>query len=304
MVRVPEGGGGIAALRYVLARINGSGQLHQARLRGDEIHLEFREKLSSLHPQKLVETLRRMPTAADTHDDWMIDQFGVQPLDRGHIDPLDDAELGRAEEIWRVHWGEVDELLKEAQRKRSLWFLNELTAYAIHRVRFALPLAGKLLPRLLESAGTFNDTDVDPRKRETTLGKFSKEMKSLHGDELRGNLGHLTYAISPHSEGTPQKLAEYFGECDYMDSIAKHRKSGSSIDAALPLVGTYYYLLAVHAWPPEVSEELKNGLAESSEKPWRETAAFLFEHARGMVDQFCEEEDDEDGESSDSEEEQ
>ncbi len=294
MVRLPAGGGGVAALRYLLQRINSTGQLYQARLRGDDVHLEFAERLSALHPQKLLEVLRRMPVEADQHDDWMVSQFGVTPLDRGAFVALDDDELGRAEAIWRAHWRDVDELVKEALRKRSPWFLNEVTSFAVSRIRFALPLAGSLLPRLLEAARTFNDSDVDARKRETTLAKFAKEMSAIDKDELGASLGHVEHALSPHSDGTPARLAGFFGPCHYLETIEKYRASGHSIDAALALTGTYYYLLATHAWPDEIRDQMKAGLAAASDKPWREAATLLVTHARALVEEFSDDDDDDD----------
>jgi hypothetical protein len=304
LVRLPSGGAAIAALRYVLSRINSTGQLYQARLRGDDLQLEFRDKLASLHPQKVLEVLRRMPVEADAHDDWMVSQFGAIALERAPIAALSDEEFARAEAVWRTHWNDVEELLKEGQRKRSVWFLNELTSFAHCRIRYALPLGGSVLPRLNESVRTFNDSDVDPTKRETTLARCVKEMKALSSDELRKSLGHATYAISPLGEGTADKLGGFFAGGNYIESIDKYR-STQPIDAGLALVGTYYYLLATFAWPDEVVDALEQGLAETAGKPWRDCANALFDHAKAVVEQFVDEdegdEDDDDDEDDDEE---
>jgi hypothetical protein len=296
MVRLPATGASVAALRYVLQSINGSGQLFQGRLRGDDVTLEFADKLIALHPHKLIEVLRRMPVEADRHDDWMERQFSATPLERAPIEPLGGPELERAAQIWALHWDEVGALLEEALRKRSVWFLNEVTGYALHRIRFALPLCGSVLPRLLEAAGTFNDADVDARKREATLGKVIREMKSLPADELARSLGHCEHALAPHAEGTPERMAQLIGPGHYRETIEKFRSTGYSLEAALAMVGTYYYLLATHSWPPEVASELKAGLLAASGKPWREAAQILLDHAEGMVD-------DDDNDDSETEEE-
>jgi hypothetical protein len=278
MVKLPENGG-VAALRYVLQSINSSGQLFQGRVRGDDLSLEFADKLHALHPHKLVEVLRRMPVEADRHDDWMERQFQATPLERAPMEPLAGADLERAFEIWRLHWEEVDELTKEALRKRNVWFLNEVSGYALHRVRFALPLCGSVLPRLLEAAGTFNDADIDPRKREATLGKIVKEMKAVPPEELTRSLGHVQHAISPHQDGTPERLTGLLGPCNYRSTIEKYLSSGYSLEAALAMIGTYYYLLATHAWPSPIAAALKEGLDASSGKPWREAAGLMLAHA-------------------------
>jgi hypothetical protein len=283
MVKLPTGGG-VAALRYVLQSINCSGQLFQGRVRGDDIALEFADKLHALHPHKLIEVLRRMPVEADRHDDWMERQFQATPLDRAPIEPLAGAELERSFEYWRLHWNEVDELTKEALRKRSVWFLNEVTGYAMHRIRFALPLCGSVLPRLLEAGRTFNDADVDARKRESTLGKFIKEMKALTPDDLARSLGHVEHAISPHGDGTPEKLNGLIGPGHYRSTIEKYLANGYSLESALAMIGTYYYMLATHAWPAPVAAKLKEGLELSSGKSWRDGAAILLEHAEVVVE--------------------
>jgi hypothetical protein len=286
LVRVPKGNTTVATLRYTLTKISGSGQLYQPRLRGDELWLEFRDRLSRLHPAKVLEVLRRMPFEADRCDDWLISQFQAEPLDRADIQPLDETELARSEGLWRTHWSDVEELGKESQRKRSIFFLNELTAYAVHRLQFALPLSGSLGTRLAESAATFNDGNEAPLKRESTLTKFAREMQGISAAELAQNLGHAEYALSPRAEGTPALLSEQFDGSDYMETIDKLRSSGKSLDAALALISTYNYLLARFSWPEPVEDALQAGLAEASDKPWREAASALFAHAQQLVEAF------------------
>ncbi len=304
VVKLPAGGGAIAALRYALTKINGTGQLYQARLRGDDLVLEFHEKLSALHPHKLVEVLRRMPVEADSHDDWMIKEFGAQPLDRAVILEVDDTEAAVAAEIWAAHWAYVEDLLHDVQRKRSLWFLGEVTSYAFQRIRYLLPLGGSLMPRLGEAASTFNNSDTDPSKRESALGKCVKEMKAVSAAELRANLGHANYAIAPVGEGSPAKISEFFAPGDYMETIDKARTTGQSIEAGIALVGTYYYLLATATWPQEVEDMLVAGLAQSGGKPWRDAANLMFAHAKELADTFGgdDEEDEDDEEEEDDDE--
>lgn len=290
LVRLPVGGGQVAALRFLLTRISGSGQLHQPRLRGDAVHLEFRAPVTQLHPTKLLEALRRMPLEADSSDDWLIGQFQALPLDRALIDSLDEEELTRAQVIWRTHWEEIEELLKESQRKRSMFFLNELTAFGLYRLRYALPLCGFLASRLDEAAATFNDNDVDPLKREAALAKCAKEMKAISADELAKSLGHAQYAISPLAEGKPEVLTSYFESGDYLKSIDKLRSTGKSLDAALALVSTYAYLLGRFSWPAEIAADLQAGLAKVSGLPWRETASVLYAHVEELMDKYAEDE--------------
>ena len=156
-----DGGGAIAALRYVLTRTSSSGQLYQPRLRGDDIHLEFRDRLRGCIRRRSLEVLRAMPVEADdTRRLARSAQFGAC-RSSAHRSRLDDARGRRVpRRFWRTHWNDVEELLKECQRKRSMFFLNELTAYALHRIAFALPLRGYLDSRLDESA-----VDVQRRQR-------------------------------------------------------------------------------------------------------------------------------------------
>lgn len=288
LVRLPVGGGTVAALRYLLTKISGSGQLHQPRLRGDEVFLEFSDLLSRMHPAKLLEVLRRMPLEADSADDWLIGQFAAQPLLRATIHPLAPEELTRAAAIWRTHWEEIEDLLKESQRKRSMFFLNELTAYALYRLRVALPMCGFLAARLDEAFSTFNDGDVDPLKREAALAKCAREMKAVSLEELERNLGHAEYAISPQQEGKAETLTGYFQSGDYLKSIDKLRSTGKSLDAALALVSTYAYLLGRFAWPEPIATELEAGLAKVSGLPWREAASTLFAHTEALLERYDE----------------
>jgi hypothetical protein len=283
LVRLTPSSNATAALRFVLTKMSGSGQLHQPRLRGEDIHLEFRDKVARLHPMKLMETLRRSPIEADQNDDWMVDQFGVAPLEREPIAALSPDEIDRAEQIWRAHWAEVEELTKESQRKRSMFFLNELTGFALHHVRWSLPLSGALLSRVLEAAGTFNDPDVEPTRREAALAKCTKEMKAVGRAELEKNLGHAEYSLSPRGEGTLEVLTNCLAG-EYRDTLTKLRQSGKHVDAALGLFGTYCYLLGRFSWSEAVEAALVEGIVSQSGKPWREAAGALLVQAKVVLE--------------------
>jgi hypothetical protein len=302
LVKLTNDGRAIAALRYILTNIAGTGQLYQPRLRDDEVRLEYREALARLHPAKVLEVLRKMPAEADDNDDTLMAEFGALALERAPITALDDAELERAEAIWRAHWNDVDELLKESQRKRSLWFLNEVTAYALHRVRHALPLGGALGARLA-AASEFNDSDEDPSRREVLLGKCVKEMKAVTREALQASLGHATYAISPSDRGTARALKGYLGPGRYTSNIETLRSSGKAMDAALAFISTYNYLLASFAWPAPIQALLNEGLAKVSGKPWRDAANLLTEHTKSLLDQIEDEDEEEDDDDDDGEDE-
>jgi hypothetical protein len=299
LVRLPTGGSAIAALRYVLTRIAGNGQVHHPRLRGDDIYIEFRDKLSRMHPAKVLEVLKRIAFQADAHDDYLIGQFSAQPLERAPIGDVTDEEAARAEALWKQHWADVEELLKESQKKRSMFFLNEVTAYAVYRIGYAIPLGGMLQSKLSEAANTFNDGDEDPTKRETVLAKAIKEMKAVSGAELRKNLGHLTYAITPLGEGKPDVISDYFGGGNYIETLEKLRDTAKHLDAALGMIGTYNYLLARFTWPEAVIAELEAGLAAVAGKPFKEAAAEMIEHGKALAKKFGQDEDDDDDDDED-----
>jgi hypothetical protein len=248
----------------------------------------------------MLEVLRRMPVSADYYDDWLIGEFKAQPLHRVELEPVSADELARSTQIWHTHWTEIEELFKECQRKRSLFFLNELTAYALHRVRFALPLNGFLAAKLVESANTFNDTNEQPDKREASLAKCIRDMKAVTDDALAKELAHGTYAISPLADGTGKVISGYFRGGNYVDTIDQYRKSDKAIDAALALVCTYTFLLARYSWSEAIDAAIEDGLGKASGKPWREAADVLFHHAKDvLVAKFCGDEDDDEGAGED-----
>lgn len=190
-------------------------------------------------------------------------------------------------------------LLAEVRRKRSLFLLNEVTAYAINRVEFALPLCGMLSSRIEEAASIFNDSENDPLRRDAALAKCAKEMLSVSQSELANSLGHVEYAISRLSAGTPADVTGHLGSGHYRQSIDRLRTSGQSLDAALALISTYLYYLARFSWPEAIESELKAGLAAASGKPWRDAARLLWEHSREFAARFGEAGEDDGGEDGD-----
>jgi hypothetical protein len=268
-----------AALRYVLTRLSATGQVFQPRLRDDTITLEFRERLSLLHPSKLAEAVQRMAVESENNDGWLQQRFGVGAPDREPIAALDDAEFARALDIWNSHWAAVDELMLESRRRRSVRFLDALGSYAANQVRYTLPLFGSVRASLNESADAYTDKDENPNKRDSALAKCIKEMRQVPVDELRQCLGHAGHAINPLHEGTPSLLTSMLGAGHRMQTTGELRSAGRSLEAALELIADYLYLLADHSWPSEVEAALRAGLDLVSGKPWREAADVLWNHA-------------------------
>lgn len=275
-----------AALRYVLTRLSATGQLFQPRLHEDTITLEFRERLSLLHPAKLAEVVQRMAVESDNNDGWLAQRFGVGAPDREPVTPLDDAEFARALEIWNTHWASVDELMLESRRRRSVRFLDALGSYAANQVRYALPLFGSVRAALNESADAYTDKDENPNKRDSALAKCIKEMRQVPVDELRLCLGHACHAMNPLHEGTPSLLTSMLGGGHRMQTTGELRAAGRSLEAALELIADYLYLLADHSWPGEVEAALRAGLDLISGKPWREAADVLWNHANQTARTF------------------
>jgi hypothetical protein len=165
-----------------------------------------------------------------------------------------------------------------------MFFLNEVSGYATHHIRYALPVGGFLSTRIAEAAATFDDNEEDPMKRETALAKCAKEMLVVSREDLAKNLGHAEYSISPLSDGSVEQLESYLGGGDYADAVARTRSAGKFMDAALALVSTYSYLLSRFSWAPAVEASLLEGLGASSDKPWREAARLLTNHGRALVE--------------------
>lgn len=302
LVKLPEGGRAIAAMRYLLERTSAVGQLYQPRLDGTDVRLEHRDRLSRFHPAKLVEVLRRMPQEADRTDDWLVAEFGATALDPAAVESLTDEELARAQQIWQTHWREVDELFQECRRKRSLFFLNEVTAYTINNVSALLPLSGVLATRINQMAGTFNDSQQSGSDREASLGACIKEMKAASPEKLAASLSHATYAIAPKRRGDARVVVGLLGPGDYMARIDSMRKSEGVMDAALALVSSYVYLLGAFTCEPEIAERLHAGLTKACGKPFRELAKILFDDAtelakdlKSKLEEDEEEEEDEEG---------
>ena len=293
-----------AVLRYVLTRLSATGQVFQPRLRDDVISLEFRDRLSLLHPSKLAEAVQRLAMESDSNDGWLQQRFGVIPTDREPVAPLDDAEFARALDIWTTHWASVDELMLESRRRRSVRFLDALGSYAANQVRYTLPLFGSVRAALNESADAYTDKDENPNKRDSALAKCIKEMRQVPVDELRQCLGHVQHAINPLHEGTPSLLTSMLGAGHRMQTTGELRSAGRSLEAALELIADYLYLLADHSWPTEVESALRAGLDLISGKPWREAADVLWNHANQTARIFGshgerDRDDDDDGDGDD-----
>lgn len=275
-----------AALRYFLTRLSSTGQLYQPRLRDGRVTLEFGDALALLHPSKLLEVLQRLPSDADANDGWISEQFGLRMADRELPTPLDDAEFNHAYALWQQHWRDVDELMVESRRRRSVRFLDALGSFTVNQLRYTLPLFGPVRARLNQNAEEFDDHNAAPGKRDSALARCSREMRQISAEHLRECLGHARYAINPQQQGTPAILGSVLGAGESMQTTGKLRATGRALEGALPLIADYLYLLADHSWPEDVEEALRTGLDQASGKPWREALELLWQHAHQVAREF------------------
>ena len=282
LAELQSGSAATAALRYYLTRLSATGQLFQPRLRGAVLSLEFRDQLGLMHPLKLIEVLQRLPMEADANDGWMVERFHVSTPDREPVATLAEPEFDQAWAIWNDHWSAMNELLLESRRRRSVRFLDTLGSLAANHIRYLLPLFGPVRADLNESAETFTDNEEHPNKRDSSLAKCIKSMSKVSQEQLRNCLGHASYAINPLQEGTPSLISSMLSG-NRMQSTGELRSAGRSLEAALELISDYVYLLAYHSWPAEIESTLRTGLEQASDKPWREAADLLWNHANSTV---------------------
>lgn len=288
LVRLRPGAQATAPLRHALSRLSATGQMFQPRLRDGVLTLEFSDRLSLLHPLKLIEVLQRLPSESDHNDGWLTQRFEVDEADREPLAALDGEELSRALGIWASHWQAAEQLLLESRRRRSLRFLDAIGSWAINQIRYALPLHGSVRTSLAEAADEFTDKNEAPDRRESALARCCREMQRVNENTLRGCLGHASYAINPLQEGTPALIGSMLGG-QHLQAAGAMRSSGRYLEAALELVADYLYLLAEHSWPDAIDRRLQLALAEVAGKPWRELATLLWQHADQTCRQFASE---------------
>lgn len=272
-----------AALRHFLSSVSGTGQLFQPRLRDDVVSLEFDERLTLLHPYKLIELVQRLAEAACNADSWLADDFGMQTLDREALAPLDGDEVQRATQIWSAHWAAVDTMVDEIRRHRSSAMLNRVADYAYSQILYALPLNGALPEQLHDANEIYADREEQPAKRLAILAKTVKDARALPEAELVASFGHVGYAINPISEGNASLLAKVLSGTQREQAIADYDAAGRTFESALYQAVDYLYLLAWFVWPPTVEAALREALDLASERPLREAADTLRTRATAIL---------------------
>ncbi len=271
-----------AVLRYFLSKISNTGQLFQPRLTGDLLELAFSEKLSLLHPQKLIEVLQKLPGIADSHDAWLCEELGAALSARAPLKALSAAERKRALSFWTQHWNDMEALLLESRRRRSMQFLDSVGRLAINHVRYVLPLFGSLRHTLNQSADIFTDRDENPKLRENELARSIRTMQGASEAQLLSCLGHVKYAFSPWTPGSADVLRSAIGNVHHMHQSNEMRLSGRALEASVGLVANFLYLLAYFAWPAPVERALRAAIAAASNKTWQMSADILWKHAQAI----------------------
>lgn len=287
LIRLTENSNTVAALRYLLGDVGSTGQLHQPRLRGDVVTLEFDERLTLLHPLKLIEAVQLLADEASNNDVWLQERFDVAMHDREPPEPLDDAEFDVACEIWDAHWAATEALVDEVRRRRSTELLNRVGAYARNQPEDVLPLQGELYKWIDDAERSYADRDLAPGKRLDTLGKHVREARSLSHADLRRGLGHARYSINPLQEGSPSLLAQVLGGERRAQMLGELDGSGRSLESALFRAADLQYLLAYHTWPERVEQALRTALHGVSGRPLREAVEFMDAHTNTIINGYA-----------------
>jgi hypothetical protein len=272
-----------AALRHFLTSVSGTGQLFQPRLRDGVVSLEFEERLTLLHPYKLIELLQRLAEAACNADSWLVEDFGMQSVDREALELLDDTDADQAVTIWNAHWAAVEAMVDEVRRHRSAGLLNRVADYAYSQILYALPLNGALPETLHDANQIYADRDEQPAKRLAILAKSVQDARALPEADLRASLGHVGYAINPISEGNASLLAKVLSGTQREQAIADHHAAGRVFESALYQAVDYLYLLAWFVWPPAVEAALREALDQASGRPLREAADVMRTRALAIL---------------------
>jgi hypothetical protein len=291
----------VAALRFFLSRLSGTGQMAQPRLHAQTVRLEYAEDISLLHPHKLIEVMYRLPVEADNHDAWLQEQFDLEMTDRHAPVALDDAQFAQAWRIWDTHWQQVDALMMESRRRRQLSVLDSLGSIALNHLVFSLPLFGPVRARLIECSDQFTSRDENASKRDAELAKCIKEMRLITPEKLRDCLAHAPYALNPQQEGTQALLSSILGGGSRMQKTSEHRAAGRGLEATLELLADFLYLLAHHSWPDDVDAALRAALETATDKPFREAADLLYQSANQISKTFGNHSESENGNDPDSE---
>ena len=302
LIRVNAAQSNPAVLRYFLSKISNTGQLFQPRLSGDVLELAFSEELNLLHPQKLIEVLQKLPGIADSHDAWLCDELGADLSERAKLKALSASERKRALSFWTQHWRDMEALLLESRRRRSVQFLDSVGRLAINHVRYVLPLFGSLRHTLNQSADVFTDRDENPKVRENELARCIRTMQEATEVQLFSCLGHVNYAFSPWTPGSADVLRSAIGNVHHMHQSNELRLSGRALEATVGLVANFLYLLAYFAWPAPVERALRAALAAASNKPWQEAANIMWKHAQSIADKLGSSSDEESDDDSSTDE--
>lgn len=281
--RLGENGSVTAALRHFLSRVSGTGQLFQPRLRDDVVTVEFDERLTLLHPHKLIELVQKMTETACNADNWLVEDFGMVAVDREALVALSDDEAQRSIEIWNAHWAAVDDMVDEVRRHRSTSMLDRVADYAYSQILYALPLNGSLPERLNDANQVYADREEQPAKRLATLAKSAKDARALPVADLLKSLGHVDYAINPISEGTASMLAKVLSGAQREQAIGDYNAAGRVFESALYQAVDYLYLLAWFVWPPTVEAALREALDLATGRPLREAAEVLRARAVAII---------------------
>lgn len=263
----------VAAMRQMIEQNFSTLILGQIVLKGEELWYEYEDKTSNCEPYKIYYMLDELCTQADNNDDYYIDRFKLDHVEKPVLDQFTPTEYSKAESEFKEI---ISEGLKYADYfEKNRWYnltcdVLAITFFRLRHVTFPQGLLARELQDALSGMYANDSVNNIILAARENMAKFS----GYDSVKFKESLFHPQFFMPIKPRAEIPRLQELFENT--FNNTTAWMSSRSYIDTAVLLTYEFYNAMDLYFLTPDVMTAIENTLSKASGKDWKSASEILY----------------------------
>jgi hypothetical protein len=242
-------------------------------LEGNQLSFKYSCSLSLCEPWKIYSVLYEICYNADIYDDEFIKKFGATRIQEPIVTPYPQAKLDEIWDILQKFVNESFEYIKFFQDKRWDGYTWDAIMHVLYKIEFALGPQGQFRNELEKTISMMLDQDASLNELNIKGIKYLESLKNYKRTDFDKDTYIVETFIPYKTYLTLENLRSHSEEGwkRAQGEINSNNYQGATYSLLYTILKNFYN----HSIPAEYSTILRNGLINSSNKPWKDAAQIL-----------------------------
>jgi hypothetical protein len=263
----------LPAMRQMIEQNFSSLILGQIILQDSELWFHYDEPIEKFEPYKIYYILDEICIEADRNDDYYIDRFQLEHVQKPEIQLFTEGEVNQASEIFKNLIQEGLQLAEYFENKRYYNATCDILAITFFRIRHVIFPQGILGRELIDALNSMYANDSMANIIHSTKAKFNKFL-TYDFQKFKESLFHPKFLMPIKTRAEVRRIQEI------LSPIYERCKQGIQNrifdDTSIILFYNFYNIMDLHTIPVEFSNAFEKVFERCSQKDWKYTSEQLF----------------------------